>query len=295
MPKFDFFYFLYIIIVEGKCKMARKQFCDLGPTAYKIAEVKEMVRKDITDLFLKQKFARTKSKENLKYILKGDAKILLRKLEGVDMKLQVNKVTNLKLASEKIDGIIIKPGETFSFWKLVGKPSKKKGYLDGLVIVKGAGKSSGTGGGLCQLANLIHYLVLHTPLQVTELNHHSDALFPDYKRRVPFGTGTSVSYKSVDYRFKNNLEYPVQLRVWLDDSMLYGELRADYELKYKYKLEEEDNYYSLENGKYFRNSKVYKIAMKKDTKEEVSKELILANHSEVMYDYSLIPEDQIRK
>ena len=52
------------------------------------------------------------------------------------------------------------------------------------------------------MANMIHWLVLHTPLEVTELHHHSDALFPDVKRRVPFGTGTSISYKALDYRFK---------------------------------------------------------------------------------------------
>ena len=51
----------------------------------------------------------------------------------------------------------------------------------------------GVGGGLCQMANMIHWLILHTPLEVTELHHHSDALFPDVKRRVPFGTGTSIS------------------------------------------------------------------------------------------------------
>ena len=57
------------------------------------------------------------------------------------------------------------------------------------------------------MANMIHWLVLHTPLTVTELHHHSDALFPDVKRRVPFGTGTSISYKALDYRFKNTTEY----------------------------------------------------------------------------------------
>ncbi|CCZ56579.1 vanW-like protein [Clostridium sp. CAG:1219] len=148
---------------------------------------------------------------------------------------------------------------------------------------------------MCQLANLIHYLVLHTPMEVTELHHHSDALFPDYKRRVPFGTGTSVSYKSVDYRFKNTLSYPVQLKVWLDDTMLYGEIRADYELDNKYRLVEEDHHYSLENGVYYRNSNVYRVITNKETKEIVKKELILKNHSRVMYDYSLIPKDEIRE
>ena len=275
--------------------MGRKLFCELGPTAYKISVLKEAVRKDIQDMFKGNKIAKKRDDNKLKYILKGDAKILLRKLEGVDMQLQRNKVVNLKIASSNIDGVIIMPGETFSFWNMVGKPTKEKGYLVGLVIMDSKRFGKDYGGGLCQLANLIHYLVLHTPMEVMELHHHSDALFPDYKRRVPFGTGTSVSYKSVDYRFKNTLSYPVQLKVWLDDTMLYGEIRADYELDNKYRLVEEDHHYSLENGVYYRNSNVYRVITNKETKEIVKKELILKNHSRVMYDYSLIPKDEIRE
>ena len=131
-------------------------------------------------------------------------------------------------------------------------------------------------------------------MEVVELHHHSDALFPDYKRRVPFGTGTSIAYKSVDYRFKNTLDYPIQLRVWLDDTMLYGEIRADKELENKYKLVEEGHHYAKdETGTFYRNSKVYKIIINKETKSEIGKELVLENHSKVMYDYKLIPADEI--
>ena len=146
------------------------------------------------------------------------------------------------------------------------------------------------------MANMIHWLVLHTPLTVTELHHHSDALFPDVKRRVPFGTGTSISYKALDYRFKNTTEYPIQIRIWLDDTFLYGEIRSTVDLKCKYKIVEEDNYYAKEaDGKFYRNSKVYRIIIDKATKQEIKKELILNNHSQVMYDYNLIPKDEIRE
>lgn len=211
------------------------------------------------------------------------------------MDLQKNKVVNLKLASKKIDGIIVNPGEEFSFWNLVGNATEKKGYVEGLVISNSKMKK-GIGGGLCQMANMIHWLVLHTPLTVTELHHHSDALFPDEKRRVPFGTGTSISYKALDYRFKNTTPYPIQIRVWLDDKFLYGEIRSNVELKEKYKIVEEDNYYAKDvDGKFYRNSKVYRIIMDKETHEEKKKELILNNHSQVMYDYDLIPKEQIRE
>ena len=56
-------------------------------------------------------------------------------------------------------------------------------------MISSGGFRSGVGGGLCQLANMVHWLLLNSPLTVTELHHHSDALFPDERRTVPFGTG----------------------------------------------------------------------------------------------------------
>lgn len=274
--------------------MGRKLFCEYGPIAYKISLFKEARKKDLRDFKQGRKFAKKKSKENFEYIWKGDAKVLLRKLYGVDMELQKNKVKNLQIASKKIDGIIVNPNEEFSFWNLVGNATKRKGYLEGLVISNSQMKK-GVGGGLCQLANMIHWLVLHTPLTVTELHHHSDALFPDVKRRVPFGTGTSISYKALDYRFKNTTNYPIQIRVWLDDTFLYGEIRSTVPLETKYKIVEEDSHYAKnESGVFYRNSKVYRIIIDEETDQEIKKELILDNHSKVMYDYELIPKEEIR-
>lgn len=272
----------------------RKLFCEYGPIAYHISLWKEAKKKDLRDLKNNKKFAKKKNKENFSYIWKGDTKVLFRKLHGVDMQLQKNKIINLQLASKKIDGLIVNPGEEFSFWNLVGNATKRKGYKEGLVISNHQMKK-GVGGGLCQMANMIHWLVLHTPLTVTELHHHSDALFPDVKRRVPFGTGTSISYKAVDYRFKNTTEYPIQIRIWLDDTFLYGEIRSVVPLNEKYKIVEEDNHYEKdEDGVFYRNSKVYRIIIDKKTNQEINKELILDNHSKVMYDYALIPKEEIR-
>ncbi len=272
----------------------RKLFCEYGKIPYKISTVKENLRKDIKDLFQKNHIAKQKNKENFKYIWKGDARIIRRKLYGVDMQLQINKAKNLELAGKEIDGLIIKPGEVFSFWNTIGNPTKKRGYLKGLTISSGK-FGQNYGGGLCQMANLIHYLVLHTPLEVVELHHHTDALFPDFKRTVPFGTGTSVAYKTIDYRFKNTLDVPVQLRVWQDEVMLYGEIRSIKPLEVKYKLVEEDSFYRKEeDGIFYRNSNVYRLKIDKNTDKQVEKELILKNHSKVMYDYNLIPKEQIR-
>lgn len=269
----------------------RKLFCELSPACYKISLKKEYLLRDMRDMFSKENIASEKNTVPFPVIIKSHTSNVLRRLEGVDMQLQRNKAVNLRLAAAQINGIVINPGETFSFWRLVGEPSAKRGYLEGLVINNGK-LESGIGGGLCQLANLIHWLVLNSPLTVTELVHHSDALFPDSGRRVPFGTGTSVFYKNVDYRFKNTTDRPVQLLVWLDENELFGELRAPAAFPYIYRITEENQGYVEEDGVFYRVSRVYRITLDRE-RRVLRRELVLDNHSKVLYDYSLIPRDQI--
>ena len=143
--------------------MSRKLFCEYGPLFYKISLFKEARKKDLKDFINRKKFAKIKNKNNFEYIWKGDSRVLLRKLHGVDIRLQKNKIVNLKIAAEKIDGIIINPGEEFSFWSLVGNTTKRKGYLEGLMISSGK-LTRGIGGGLCQLHIKILIIVLRIQL-----------------------------------------------------------------------------------------------------------------------------------
>jgi len=273
--------------------MKRKLFCQLSPTCYKISLRKEIILRRIKDIFSRDRIASCISSNELPHIVKGHTSPLLRQLHGVDMRLQENKVTNIRIACEKINGMILRPGETFSYWRTLGEPKAKDGYKEGLVI-SGSSFSSDIGGGLCQMANMIHWLVLNSPLTVTELHHHSDALFPDERRRVPFGTGTSVLYNNLDYRFKNTSDQTVQILVWCENGELCGELRSERPFPYRYKITEENHHFAKEDGKYYRISQVYRTVIDKNSGEAVRKELILDNHSEVMYDYSLIPKEQIR-
>lgn len=252
------------------------------------------MRRNMKDFFSGEKIANEKKAELLPNIVKSHSSILIRNLEGVDMRLQENKVTNIRLASEKINGIIIKPGETFSLWKTIGKTTEKEGYKEGLVIRRGGKLGADIAGGLCQMANMVHWLVLNSPLTVTELHHHSDALFPDDRRRVPFGTGTSVVNNYVDYRFKNNTEQKVQICVWTENGELCGELRSEKPFPCRYRLIEEDHHFRKEGEKYYRISKVYRLVIEKESGAQIRKELILDNHSLVMYDPALIPKEQIR-
>lgn len=274
--------------------MARKLFCELHPLCYKISYEKEIIKRHLKNVFGKVKIASSRVEFELPNLVKAHTSLLVRRLYGVDISLQENKVTNIKLSCERLNKLVIHPGETFSYWTTVGRPTKRRGFTDGLVISKN-GLTSGIGGGLCQMANMIHFLVLNSPLEVTELHHHSDALFPDEKRRVPFGTGTSVAYNNVDYRFKNTTDSDVQLLLWIENGYLCGELRSEKKFRYRYKLVEENHFFAKEGEDYYRNSEVYRLVIDRETGQEVAKELILKNHSRVMYDHSLIPKEQIRE
>ena len=244
----------------------RKLFCDINPTCYAISMKKENYKRYLKDAVSGEKFAHT---------------------------LQENKAVNIELACACLNGLIIHPGEVFSFWRLVGKTTEKRGYKNGRVII-GNKIVPGLGGGLCNLGHTIHRIVLHSPLEVTEFHSHSDALGPDEGPRVPFGTGTSICYNHIDFRFRNTTDQDVQLIAYCQDGKLFAELRSRREFPWRYVLAEEDLHFRKEGEKYFRRSQIYRETIEKATGETVRRELIFNNHSEVMFDYSLIPPEQIR-
>jgi len=87
--------------------------------------------------FGKVNFARKKEDDLLSYIYFTHKTPLVRKLKDVDMWMQYNKVINLNIAVKQLNKVIIQPNETFSYWKLLGKPTRKKGYVDGMVLFYG--------------------------------------------------------------------------------------------------------------------------------------------------------------
>ena len=271
-----------------------KLFCEISPTCYAISLQKEICKRHIKNALSDEKFAKTINKEKMPNVVASRSSNLIKRGPGIDLTLQENKAVNIKLACEKINGTVIHPGEVFSFWKTVGKTTKKKGYKDGRVII-GNKLQPGLGGGLCNLGNTINWLVLHSPLDVTEFHTHSDALAPDEGKRVPFSAGTSICYNSIDYRFKNNTDQDVQLLVWCDDDKLYAELRSMSEFPYSYKIVEENHHFEKEGEKFYRKSKIYREITDKSTGNVVNKELVWDNHSEVMFDYNLIPKEQIKE
>lgn len=268
-------------------------FCEISPTTYAISMQKEIIKRHLQDFRAKKEFAKTFEKETLDNLVSSHESGLIKRGPGIDVTLQKNKAINIEIASNKMTNLIIHPGEEFSFWKLVGKITKRKGYLDGRVIM-GDQIEPGLGGGLCNLANTINWLIVHSPMDITEFHTHSDALAPDGDKRIPLSNGTSVAYNNIDYRFKNNTDQKVQILLWVENEILYAQLRSEKEFPWTYELIEKDHHFKKEGEKFYRHSKIYRVKRNRKTNDILEEVLILNNHSEVMFDYSLIPADLIR-
>lgn len=264
--------------------MRRPLFCEICPFAYRLSTEKEILKRHVSDMMKGIHFARKRSSDALPTSIYKHNSLIRRRLGNVDMQLQENKATNLALAVSHLNGIAIHPGETFSLWKLVGRTSASRGYKEGLTIAKGK-PSKGIGGGLCQLSNLIHWMVLHSELTITEHHHHDGVdLFPDHGRQIPFGTGTSISYNYLDYRFRNDTQNTYQLLIRVDGEYLCGELRAISAQEHTFHIYAEGEHFTKEDGIIYRNGMVYRDTIDRVTGQSVERQLIRKNHARVMYD-----------
>ncbi len=209
--------------------------------------------------------------------------LLLRELKDVDMWLQHNKVNNLKIATHRLNKIIIRPGETFSYWRLLGNTTRRKGYVEGMVLHYGK-VATGIGGGLCQLSNLIYWMTLHTPLTVTERYRHSYDVFPDSKRNQPFGSGATCAYNYLDLQIKNDTNDTYQLVLYLTETHLVGEWRSSSSPLNTYEVYEKNPRITFEYwGGYIRHNEIHRKVFNKN-KDFIDDEFITENHAIMMYE-----------
>lgn len=188
----------------------------------------------------------------------GHATPFQRKLKDVQPWMLENKVVNLTLASRKISGLVINPGEVFSFWRSVGRPSRSKGYRDGMVLFYGQ-IQTGIGGGLCQLSNLLFWMFLHSPLTVTQRYRHSFDVSPDDNRTQPFGTGATCVYNYIDLQCINSTPHPVQIMLTMTDTHLEGSLHSNIAQTCKYSVYEKEHCIRRQSwGGYTRHNLIYR-------------------------------------
>ncbi len=240
-------------------------------------------------------FAHERSDSFLPVSIYKHNSLIRRRLGNVEMQLQENKAVNLSLAAPKLNRILIKPGQTFSFWHLVGNASSKRGFKEGLTITAGH-PTKGIGGGMCQLTNLIHWMVLHTDLTVTELHHHDRFdLFPDFNRQVPFGTGTSILYNYLDYQVKNETDLTYQLMISVNEEYLCGEIRADKSQPFTYHIKSQNEFFTKESDGVYRNGEVIRVKIDPVTGNHIESQLLRKNHAKVAYDTANLEIKELAK
>lgn len=146
-----------------------------------------------------------------------------------------NRTTNVRLASEKCDGIILLPGEEFSYNNAVGRRTEAAGFKPGTVYI-GGGTAEDIGGGICQVSSAIYAAALKAELEITERDNHKYTV-----SYVPLGADATVYYGSLDFRFKNNTEYPILMSVKQVEStcdvIIYGTEVRDYTVELESKNE----------------------------------------------------------
>lgn len=236
----------------------------------------------------KFRWARKRSKELFPEVQFFHSTPLMRNLKGDEMEWQRNKVINLRLAVERLDGLLLRPGETFSYWKLIGKPSKRKGYREGMVLFLGR-IGGDIGGGLCQLSNLIFWMTLHTPLTVVERYRHSHDVFPDSNRTQPFGSGATCAYPHRDLMICNDTKQAFQLCLRVGETYLEGEWRAMETPAVAYRIAERDARIDQASwGGYIRHNALYRQI--EDAEGRLLEEQFLFENDAIMMYSPLLPQ-----
>lgn len=252
------------------------------PVLYPLAVRVHRVRRRAAWIRSDAVWSRERSGDLLPARVKRHRSLLLRTLGDSDLRLQLNKVANLRLASARVDGLLIRPGETFSFNKVVGSCTRRKGYVSGMRLSNGRARE-GVGGGICQLANLLHWMFLHSPLTVVERSEHSFDPFPDNGRVLPWGVGCSIVYNYVDLVVRNDTDTTFQLLVGVGERHLEGDLRADRPLDRSYRVFARDEVFLRYGDEHFRRNEIWRTVIDTRTGDRIGEELIKRNCAKVMY------------
>jgi vancomycin resistance protein VanW len=234
-------------------------------------------------------YANLRQGQNLPFLHASHGTPMLRELSGVDMELQRNKMASLTIAASCIDGVVLRPGETFSFWRMVRKPTAARGFKVGLVLRNGTIQQD-IGGGLCQMTNLIYWMAIHTGLEITERWRHGFDVFPDASRTQPFASGATCAYNYIDLQIRNTSSALWQLRVMPKGEWLHGQWRSDQPVTSRCEVFEKNHTIRQEWwGGYSRHNEIWRRRFDADSGLQTGEELVSENHAIMMYEPLLSP------
>ena len=146
-----------------------------------------------------------------------------------------DRTYNLRLAASKLDGIVVMPGEIFDFNGVVGPRDEAHGYRVAPVIAQGE-LVDGLGGGTCQISGTLHGAAFFAGLEVVERYPHSR---PSYY--IKLGLDATVVYPTINYRFRNNFDFPIVLHETVAGGVVRAEIlgpRRDLTVSYFRRIDE---------------------------------------------------------
>ncbi|NSW91765.1 MAG: VanW family protein [Firmicutes bacterium] len=124
---------------------------------------------------------------------------------STDSQYNIDRNENLRLALECVNGIMLAPGDIFSFDKTLGERTEEKGYKSAKIFSGGKIIES-IGGGICQVSSTLYNAVLRADLEVVERHNHSFVV-----SYIPAGLDAAVAYNVIDFKFKNSSRWPIKI------------------------------------------------------------------------------------
>jgi len=262
--------------------MGRKRLTQIFPFPLPIREAQRKICFYAGMRFDSRRYAETIDTKQLPYTLFEAGCALYNHNTGFDMAYQENKVFNLKLAAKTLNGLLIRPGETFSFWRLVRHADKKVPYKDGLTVKDGK-LTTAQGGGMCQMSNLLFWMFLHTPLTVIERSGHDIKEFPEQNSDAIKGVDATISEGWLDVKVRNDTEHTYQIAVAFDDENIIGRIFADKRPQVLYSVTNSGVAYFRESGGIYESVQVERSEMDADTGEMTRQALLYTNKCKICY------------
>lgn len=173
-----------------------------------------------------------------------------------------NRNTNLRLLCQALDGLVLAPGETFSYNDALGERTREKGYLPAPAY-SGKRLTDAVGGGVCQGSTTLYNCVLLADLEVLERSCHGAPV-----TYVPFGLDAAVNWGTTDFQFRNSSHFPIQITAQVSDGYVRMQILG---------TDEKDYYVEMTSGyddsiPAITYAVSYKCKYSKETGELLSKE-----------------------
>lgn len=261
--------------------MARKRITEIFPFLIPI-RVWERKRFYYLKMFLdKNKYAKQRRQELLPYKIITEKTKMINEESGYDIVYQENKVHNLRVLSQTMNHICIRPNETFSFCYLARKAKKYGKYKEGLVLIN-ENIVPKKGGGICQLSSLLYYAFLKTPLTIVERHGHKVKKIPNSDKDSLEGIDATIHSGWLDLKVRNDTEDTYQIIITFDQTFMYITIACSKKYPFKIKIKNENLQYIKKGEKTYESVDVVKeIANLKEKK--IEKKILYKEMVEIQY------------